>query len=71
MDFNVLEQMNITLNGSSESGCVMITTVFDGQTNMDKQFHILMQPSTSTEPNSLVYMPNTRNITITNRMSTI
>jgi hypothetical protein len=70
IDFNALEQMSITLTGSSESGCVMITTVFDGQTNMDKQFQILLQqPSASTEPNPPIYMPNTTNIIITNRTS--
>ena len=52
----------------------MIMTVFDDQTNMEKQFQIMMQPSASTdsEPNSsVVYMPDTTNITITNRTSTI
>jgi hypothetical protein len=69
MDFNVLEQMSITLTGSSEPGCVMITTKFDGQTDTDKQFQIQMQqPSASTEP---IYMPSTTKITITNRTSKI
>ncbi len=72
MDFNVLEQMSITLTGSSESGCAMITTVFDDQTNAAKYFQILLrQPPASTEPNPPLYMPNTTNIIITNRMSTI
>ena len=71
-------QMSITLNqmrnsgsSSSESDCVMIKTAFDDQTNMDKQFQILMQPLASTEPDSPVYMPSTTSITITNRMCII
>ena len=73
IDFIAPEQMSITLTTSSESDCVMIMTIFDDyQTSMDKQFQILMQPSASTEPDSpVVYMPDTINITITNRMSTI
>ena len=73
IDFIAPEQMSITLTASSESDCVMIMTIFDDcQTNLDKQFQILMQLSASTEPDSaMVYMPDTTNITITNRKSTI
>ena len=75
IDFIAPKQMSITLTPSSESYCVMIMTIFDDyQTSMDKQFQIeiLMQPSASTEPDSaVVYMPDTTDITITNRTSTI
>ena len=72
INFITPEQMSITLTASSESDCVMIMTVFDEyQISMDKQFQILMQPSASTESDTVVYMPDTTNITITNRTSTI
>ena len=73
IDFIAPEQISITLTTSSESDCVMIMTIFDDyKTSMDKQFQILMQPSANTEPDlPVVYMPDTTNITITNRTSTI
>ena len=68
-------QMSITLmrnsgSGSSESYCVMIMTEFDDQTNMEKQFQVLMQPAKN-ESDSPIYMRSTTIISITNRMSTI
>ena len=72
INFIPSNQMSITLlRNSSEFYCVMIMTVFDDQTNMDKQFQIMMQPSTSTQSDSPIYMPNITSITITNRTSTI
>ena len=72
-DFIAPEKMSITLSAliESDQDCVMIMTVFDDLTSMDKLFRVSMLLSASTESESTIYMPSTTNITITNRGSAI